>query len=361
MFRNKKSRLNAVGASPGTLSYPEGTLTQEADVQIYLFDYDAEKFYEQKVDNVSQCFPYRDKPSVTWIDIEGQRNIEILQKIGEHFGVHPLVLEDILSVDQRPKFEDHGSYLFIVLRMLKIQRHQTGQEIELDIEQVSLIVGENFVISFQQGKDGDVFNPIRERIRSGKGRIRKQRPDYLAYALMDCVVDNYFVVLDKLEERLSHVDTQLLSETEIDILKVVHILKKYILLVRKAVWPLREAVTAMQKSESALLTESTEIFLRDLHDHLNEASDTIESFRDISEGLVDIYLSNASHRTNQVIQFLTIMASIFIPLTFIVGIYGMNFQHMPELESPYGYPSVLTFMVLVAVSLLAFFKRKRWL
>ena len=355
MGRRRSRRSKRVGLSPGSLIYTEEP--QAKPVKISLLDYDMDHVLEREMQNVEECFPYRDKPTVSWIDVEGQRNIEALQKIGDHYGVHPLVLEDIVHTDQRPKFEDHGSLLFIVVRMLRLIPNRD----EVEIEQVSLIVGENFVISFQEGKEGDVFEPVRVRIRSGKGRIRKMRSDYLAYALVDCVVDNYFVVLEQIETRLSAIDTMLLSRSETDTLKEIHDFKREILFLRKTISPLREAVTALQKSESPLIKDGTEIFLRDLHDHIIEASDTIETFRDMVSGLTDVYLSNASHRTNQVIQFLTIMASIFIPLTFIVGIYGMNFDYMPELRSRFGYPAVLTFMAILAGGMLLFFKKRGWI
>jgi len=294
---------------------------------------------------------------VTWVNIDGLHDIEIMEKIGKHFGLHPLVLEDILNTEQRPKIEDFDDYIFVVLKML----YYDENEGEIRAEQISIILGSNFVLSFQE-RVGDIFNPLRDRIRNAKGRVRKMGPDYLAYSLLDAIVDNYFVVLEKLGEQIEGMEEELVTNPTPETLQRIHNLKREMIFLRKSVWPLREVVSRLERGESPLIKEATGIYLRDVYDHTIQVIDTIETYRDMLSGMLDIYLSSISNRMNQVMKVLTIIATIFIPLTFVAGIYGMNFEYMPELKWHWFYPKAFWLVMLgVAALMLVYFRRKRWL
>jgi magnesium transporter len=342
------------GLPPGTLIYTGEKRVERA--KISFIDYDETQFQEKEIKTIEECFPFKDTPTVTWINIYGVHEVDIIEKLGKHFDLHPLILEDIVNTEQRPKMEDFGSYIFIVLRMLSYDE----EEKEIKSEQVSLVLGSNFVISFQESA-GDVFEPVRERIRKGKGRIRKMSSDYLAYALVDAIVDNYFIVLEKLGEIIEGAEEELVQRPTPETLQTIHNLKRGAISLRKSVWPLREVISNMDRVETPLIHESVKIYLRDVYDHTIQVIDTIESFRDMITGMLDIYLSSISNKMNEVMKVLTIFASIFIPLTFIAGIYGMNFAFMPELTWHWGYFAILIFMALVATLLLFYFRRKRWL
>jgi magnesium transporter len=292
---------------------------------------------------------------VTWINIEGIDS-EAIQKIDEHFGIHALVSEDIVCLGQRPKLEDYENYIFIVLKMIYF--NQKVNDI-LD-EQISLVLGPNFVISFQE-TEGDVFGPIRQRIREGKGRVRTMGADYLAYTLLDAVVDNYYVILEKCGDDIEALEDQIMEDPHKGIGQEIHQLKRDMIDLRKQIWPLREVIAGLQRNESRLIRKQTGVYLRDVYDHIIQVIDTVESFRDMLSGLHDIYLSSISNKMNEIMKVLTIFAVIFIPLTFIAGIYGMNFQFMPELQWKYGYFVVLGFMAFVGIGMLLYFKKKKWL
>lgn len=326
---------------------------KEEKIKISIIDYDEKQYHEKVTERIEECFPFKDKSTVTWINIDGIHNTEIIEKMGKHFNLHPLLLEDILNTDQRPKIEDFDDYLFIVLKMLYYQ------EEEVNSEQVSLIIGSNFVISFQE-KEGDVFNPIRDRIRNGKGRVRKMGADYLAYCLIDAIVDNYFIILEKTGEKIEGMEDELIANPSPETLQTIHNLKRDTIFLRKSVWPLREVISTLERSESALIQQSTGIFLRDVYNHTIQVMDTIESYRDMVSGMLDIYLSSVSNRMNEVMKVLTIIATIFIPLTFLAGIYGMNFKYMPELEWRWGYFGILSIMVVVGILMFIYFKRRKW-
>jgi len=343
-----------VGLPPGTLVHTGDQKVEKARINI--IDYDEARIEEKEVETVEECFPFRDSPSVTWINIDGVHDLELVGKIGEYFNIHPLTLEDIVNTGQRPKLEDFENHIFIVLKMLYCEPVKD----EVEAEQVSLIVGSNFVISFQE-RVGDVFNPVRERIRKGKGRIRRAGADYLAYALIDSIVDNYFVILEQLGEGIEDVEQELATNPTQDTLQNIRVFKKEMLFLRKSVWPLREVVNSLERGELALFHESTGIYLRDVYDHTIQIIDTVESYRDMLSGMLDVYLSSISNKMNEVMKVLTIFASIFIPLTFFAGIYGMNFTFMPELGWPWGYFAALGFMALVGISLVIYFRRKKWL
>jgi magnesium transporter len=342
------------GLPPGTLMHLGERKVE--NVKITYLDYNEQGVEEKQVSTVEECFPFKATPTVTWINIDGLHDVEMMEKLGKEFGLHPLILEDVLNTGQRPKFEDFDKHLFVVLKMLSYNDELQAVE----SEQVSLIVGENFAISFQE-RIGDVFEPIRERIRNNKGRVRKMKSDYLAYTLIDAVVDSYFAILERVGEKIESVEEDLVSVPTEKTSRHIHAMKREIISFRKSVWPLREIISGLQRSESGLIAESTNVYLRDVYDHTIQIIDTIESSRDIVSGMLDLYLSSLSNKMNEVMKVLTIIATVFIPLTFVAGIYGMNFQFMPELKWKYGYAFVWGIMLIVATIMFAYFKRKKWL
>lgn len=360
MLRFIKKRSEKTGLPPGSMVHI-GRKTK-ARPRITLIDYDDFQFAEKDVERVEECFPFKETPSATWINITGVEEVEVVEKVGRHFDIHPLVLEDIVNTGQRPKVEDFDDYLYIVLKMFDYDKEKS----EIQMEQLSLVVGVNYVITFQEF-EGDVFNPVRTRLRNGKGRIRKMGADYLAYALVDAIVDGYFFILEVLGEEIEAVEEALVTNPEVQTLQKIHNLKRELTFLRRSVWPLREVISVLQREESTLITGPTKIYLRDVYDHTIQVIDTVEAFRDIVSGMLDIYLSSISNRMNEIMKVLTIFAAIFIPLTFIAGVYGMNFNtekspfNMPELNWQFGYPIVMGIMIAVAVVMLIFFRRKTWL
>ncbi|MHC4166594.1 MAG: magnesium/cobalt transporter CorA [Planctomycetota bacterium] len=352
--KSGKKHSRKAGLAPGTLVHIGEKKVER--IRISYLDYDAQNFQEKQASDVEECFPLKKTPTVSWINIDGIHEVEVIEKIGRHFDLHPLLLEDILSTTQRPKFEDYDSHVFVVLKMLR----SAGDRRLVQSEQISLVLGRNFVISFQESI-GDVFEPIRDRIRKAKGRIRKMGPDYLAYALLDAIVDGYFSVLETAGEKVESMEEQLVKEPNEKIPRQIHALKREMILLRKSIWPLRELVGNLQRSESILITESTGIYLRDVYDHTIQVIDTVESYRDIVASMLDIYLSSISNRMNAVMKVLTIIATIFIPLTFVAGIYGMNFKYMPELEWRWGYAVALLVMAVIAAGMIVYFRKKKWL
>ncbi|MDP8267016.1 MAG: magnesium/cobalt transporter CorA [Candidatus Aceula meridiana] len=347
-----------------TIGVPPGTVIEDAKIvretAITVFDYDAKNFQEKKVKSVEECFPFKDSSTVTWVNIVGI-DPQTIQKIDEHFGVHPLVSEDIVSLGQRPKMEDYGDYIFIVLKMIYFNEKVN----EIIDEQISLVLGSNFVISIQE-KEGDVFDPIRQRIRESKGRVRMAGADYLAYTLLDSVIDNYYIILEKRGEELEDLEDDIVLNPHNKIAQEIHQIKRDMIYLKKQIWPLREVISGLQRNESKLIKKQTGIYLRDVYDHTIQVMDTIESFRDMLSGMHDIYLSSVSNRMNEIMKVLTIFAAIFIPLTFIAGIYGMNFKtdvssfNMPELSWKYGYVFFWAVILVTTGTMLAFFKRKKW-
>ena len=352
MKRRLKRLSKKAGLPPGTL-VPIGTEGM-GKVEISLMDFDETHFKEKVVETIDEVFPFRESPTVTWINIDGVQSTETIEKIGTHFGIHPLVLEDIVNTSQRPKMEDFGDYIYLVLKMLYLEKH------EVQSEQVSIILGPNFVISIQE-RPGDVFDPIRERLRNSKGRVRKMGPDYLSYTLVDMIVDNYFAILEDFGERIESLEEELIDKPSPDTLKIIHSLKRELIFLRKSVWPLRELISGLERAESTLIADTTPVFLRDVYDHTIQVIDTVESYRDMVSGMLDTYLSSVSNRMNEVMKVLTIIATIFIPITFVAGIYGMNFQNMPELSWPWGYFGALSIMGCISVVMVIYFRRKGWL
>ncbi len=354
MRKRAKKRSQKAGLPPGTLVHIGERKVESA--RITLFDYDRDRFEERQIRSVREALPYREAPTVTWIHVDGLHEVEILRELGECFGIHPLVIEDILNTDNRPKTEEYGEYFFLILNELSLD--PATQEIQK--EQVSLVFGRTFVLSFQE-REGAVFDPIRDRIRANKGRVRKMGADYLAYVLIDAIVDNYFLVLESLGERIETLEDQLIDNPTRHASHEIHRLKRQMITLRKSIWPLREVISALQRSGSPLIQAETGLYLRDVYDHTIQVIDTIETFRDMLSGMLDIYLTSVSNRMNEVMKVLTIIATIFIPLTFLVGVYGMNFEFMPELKWRWGYPLVWAVMIFVAGWMLYLFRKKQWL
>ena len=354
----KKSKM--FGQAPETLLY-EGKIKTDG-VKISIFDYDEVNCSEKVTNDVTECFPFKDKPSVTWINVDGIHRIDVLEKLSAHYLVHPLVLEDILNINQRPKAEDFGEYIYIAAKMLSLDETKD----DLTEEQVSILLGNNFVITFQEEKEGDVFDIIRQRIRTGKGRIRKMKADYLAYALLDAIVDNTFVILEKIGEKIELIEESLVLNPDSAVLHSINKMKRNLIFLRKSVWPIREVIRTVTQIDSRLIREQALAYYRDIHDHVIQSVDTIEAFRDTVSGMLDIYLSVLSHRLNEVMKVLTIITTIFMPLTFIAGIYGMNFNthasrfNMPELNWSFGYLFALLLMAMVVAWMTVYFKKKRW-
>ena len=349
-----RSKLKKAGLPPGSLVYT-GTRKLET-VRITVLDYDENSFQEEHVAKIEDCFEFKKTPTVTWINIDGLHDVDIIEKIGNQYDFHPLMLEDILHTGQRPKFEDYEKYIYIVLMMLSFdEESQTVQS-----EQVSIVLGKNYVISLQENI-GDVFEQIRDRIRNAKGKIRKMGADYLMYTLLDAIVDNYFIILEKLGEKIEFLEEELVSNPMGKTLQQIHNLKREMVHLRRSVWPLRELISGIERSESDLILNSTDAYLRDVYDHTIQVIDTVESFRDMVSGMLDIYLSSVSNRMNEVMKVLTIIATIFIPLTFIAGVYGMNFKYMPELKWKFGYFGVWLIMIIITGGMLYYFKKKKWL
>ncbi len=349
-----KNLLDTIGLPPGTLVHVGDKKLEKSLITI--FDYDVDNFSEHTAETIEESFSFRDKPSITWINIDGIQETEVIQKVQSHFHIHPLVVEDITNTQQRPKMEDYGDYMYFVLKMLYIDSDTGG----IESEQVSLILGSNYVISFQETV-GDIFDPIRDRIRNFKGRVRKTGADYLAYCLIDAVIDNYFVMLELLDQQIEKLEDDLIMNPRQELYEEVHQLKRDMIFIRRQIWPLRELISGLQRTESPLIKPETHVYLRDAYDHAIQVIDTIESFRDILGGLHDVYFTSISNKLNEVMKVLTVISTIFMPLTFIVGVYGMNFKHMPELEWWFAYPALWMIMIAITISMVAFFKSRKWI
>jgi len=349
-----KRMSRTAGLSPGTLVHVGKRKVEKT--RITILDYGEKRFEEKEVKRVEECFPFKDKPTITWINIDGLHEVEVIRKIGKHFNLHPLMLEDIVNTGQRPKVEEFDGYILIVLKMIYLAE-KTDQVIA---EQISLVLGPNFVISFQETM-GDIFNPIRERIRNNRGNHRKAGADYLAYSLIDMIVDNYFHILEKFGEKIEVIEEQLMATPTQETMKSIHSLKREIILLRRSVWPLRDLVNVIERSDSKLINKKTKIYLRDVYDHSIQVMDTVETFRDMLSGMLDLYLSSISNKMNEIMKVLTIITTIFIPLSFLAGIYGMNFEFMPELEWRWGYHMVWAVMIVSAISMVIYFRKKGWM
>ncbi len=352
MMKLVQKRSKKTGLSPGTLIHIGETRTDS--VTVTRFNYAGTHCDEQIVTDVDALQPPADE-TVTWVNVGGVHKVEVLEGFGKHFGLHPLLLEDIANTDQRPKLDDYETYLFLVMKMLT-----TSDRGDILVEQVSFVLGRNYVLSFQENGT-DVFGPVRDRLKGGKGRLRQNGSDYLIYALIDAVVDQYFAVLEMLGERIESLQERVMADPKPETLQNIHALKRQLLFVRRAVWPLREAINNLSRSECPFLHEPTKLFFRDVYDHVVQIVDTIETLREMVSASLDIYLSSVSYRLNAVMRVLTVITTIFMPLSFIAGIYGMNFEHMPELKWAWGYPMALGIMGVVAAIMLIGFRLKNWL
>lgn len=348
-------RKQKIGLQAGSLVYiGEKKSTSHADISV--IDYNENFAEEYCPTDLQELAKFKSEETVTWINIDGIHDVDFIRKIGEVFGLHPLLLEDILNPDHRPKIEEYGDYLHFTFKELRW--NPKNKSIESD--QISFVIGKGFVISFQEEK-GDIFEPIRERIRNNKGRIRKMKSDYLAYTLIDIIVDYYFLIIDEIENEIELLETIILEKTDDRNLRKIQKLKKDLLFLRKSVIPLRESVGNLEKSGSTLIEQRTTFFLKDVYDHTLHIGDSIETYREMLNSLTELHLAGMNNSLNKVMKVLTIISTIFIPLTFIVGVYGMNFTNMPEIHWKYGYAAVWGFMILVVAFMFYVLRRNKWM
>ncbi len=356
MRKNHRTRIAKTGLPPGSLVHVGERHTEEPLLSLMV--YNEQGVEEKTLTGIEECRGLQERiEAVTWLHVEGLHDIGLMEQLGALYHLHPLTLEDILYTDQRPKMEDFGKYIYIVMKDFPLPPEAGGQLLP---EQISVVFGPHFLISFQE-KQSPLMEPIRERIRATGGRIRKSGADYLAYSIIDAIIDQYFILLEKLGENIESLEEQLVTRPERDTLHAIQIIKREMLYLRKSVWPLRETISALQRTDSPLMNAATGLYLKDVYDHTIQIIDTVETYRDMLSGMLDIYLSSMSNRLNEVMKVLTIIATIFMPLTFLAGVYGMNFKYMPELEWHWGYFMILGVMITVALSMVHFFRRKKWL
>lgn len=343
-----------VGIAPGTAIYT-GEITGK-EIGIKLFKYDKKECQEEELSPDFELEKYFQTDKIHWLNIEGLYNTKLIDRVCKYFDIHSLIIEDILNTQQRSKIDEHASYIFIVMKMLNYNLADK----KIEQEQMSLLIAKGVVLSFQE-LPGDVFNPIRERIRQNKGKVRGSGADYLAYLLLDAVIDNYFLLLEQIGDSLEEIEVKVLTNPEKSLVSEIHQLRQWILLLRKSIWPLRDIVNGLQKSEGQVFDKSLSIYLRDLYDHSIEIMDIVETYRDMISSLMDLYLSTISNKMNEIMKVLTMISTIFIPLGFMAGIYGMNFKYMPELSWKYGYPVALAVMAILVVGFIIFFKKRKWI
>jgi len=347
-------KAKKIGLPPGSLVYT-GSKENQA-IKIKLMEFDQNQFVEKDIQKIEDVFYCKDNSSTSWINIDGIHNLETMEKIQNHFNIHPLTMEDILNITQRPKMDEYENYIFIVLRMFFYDQSLRFAK----TEQVSLIIGKTYLITFLED-EGDVFDPVRERIRKAGTKTRNNGNDFLAYSLIDSIVDSYFNILETIGEDIEELEDRIIFHPEKEDLQIVHTMRRNMILLRKSVWPLREVITAMQRNEHENIKQPTQIYLRDLYDHTIQIIETIESYRDMLVGMLDVYLSSVSNKMNEVMKVLTVMSTLFIPLTFLAGVYGMNFQFFPELEMKWMYPwGFWLITLLVVLVMIIYFKKKKW-
>ena len=356
--RKEKKRTSnykkKIGQVPGTLVYTGDK--EDSKLFIEAFDYESNSCKEKELSKIEEAFSFKATNSVSWININGLNHIEDIEKLGKHYKLHPLVLEDIVNISQRPKIDEYDDYLFLVIKMMY---YDTTENIVS--EQISFVLGKNYVLTFQEA-EGDVFDGLRERIRQGKGRIRTSGADYLLYVLIDAIVDHYYAIIETMGNKVEDLEDQLFDGISQDqITNQIQALKREVLKVRRAIFPLREIINRIEKHESDLIEEKTLRYFSDVYDHLIQISETIDIYREMIWGLMDMYMTTISNRMNEIMKVLTIMSAIFIPLTFIAGIYGMNFEHIPELKMENGYFFVWGLMLIIFIGMMYYFKRKKWL
>lgn len=343
-----------IGLPPGSLVHVGERRKQQVTATV--IDYDAKSIDERVLKTLAEAVKYASADTVSWINVVGLHDTDAIEKLGATFGLHPLLLEDIVNTTQRPKVEEYEESLFVIIRLLNFDDATQ----RLESEQVSLVIGKGFVLSFQED-DKDVFDPVRDLLRKGKGKIRSEGPDFLLYRLLDVLIDSYFDVLERVGVGIENLEEDLLKSPSPQILNRIHLLRRDMIFARKAVWPLREVISTLERIETPLIKRGTLIYLRDVYDHTVQVMDAVETYRDMLATMFDQYLSAVSNRMNEVMKVLTVIATIFMPLTFIAGIYGMNFRYMPELSSPYGYPAVLVGCLFITVVMVIAFKRRKWL
>jgi magnesium transporter len=347
-------RINKIGLPPGSIIYTGNREVEK--IQIHYIQYNEKELEEKELDNRGKIvFHQSPDENIDWYDIRGIHDTSLIEQIGTAFDIHSLILEDVSDIHQRPKFEEYEKGTFIIIKALAFDK----VKLKITTEQVALYFRNGFVVTFQE-TESDLFEPVRKRIQSGKGRIKQRGADYLVYALVDVLVDNYFLVLEDIELEIESFEEIVLETQDSSIKSKIHLLKKELLVMRKSISPLREAIGRFAKTDSPFVAENTAIYIRDLYDHTIQIMDAVESFRDLLNSLQDLFISEVSFKMNQVIQVLTIVSTIFIPLTFLAGIYGMNFDNIPELHWKYGYFILWGIMVVVFVGLLFLFKRKKW-
>ncbi|MBW4579414.1 MAG: magnesium/cobalt transporter CorA [Tildeniella nuda ZEHNDER 1965/U140] len=347
---------------PGSMP---GTLNIESDASlpvIVLIDYNEEQAERQEVETPEDCIPFLDTESVSWVDVKGLGSEDVLRRLGKVFSLHPLVLEDIVNVPQRPKIEEYDEQLLIIARMVTMKSSGNG----FVSEQVSLVLGRHYLLTVQEEPDYDCFGPVSERIRTNKGTIRKHGADYLAYALLDSIIDGFFPVLEEYGEKIEDLEAEVVENPSRQTLEKIHAIKRELLGLRRAIWPQRDAINALIRDGNALISPDVTIYLRDCYDHAIQVLDMVETYRELAASLMDVYLSSVSNKMNEIMKLLTVISSIFIPLTFIAGIYGMNFNtekspfNMPELNWYWGYPLAMGFMALIAFGMVFLFWRRGW-
>ncbi len=359
MSKRNRYKLNNknIGTSPGTLTYVGDEVAIATTLTLIEYNESFEK--SQKISSLANCKVNPNKDQVTWLNVDGIHEVKLIESIGKHFHLHPLMLEDILNTQQKPKFEyfDNDQQLYTTLKMLEYNPYNR----EVAVEHVSLVLGESILISFQEEKQRDIFEAVLQRVKKSVGKTRKNGADYLFYCLIDSVVDNYFLVLDKLADHLETLEEEVINTPKARSVNELYALKRELTLMRKHVWPLRETMNALIREESSLISANTILYLRDVNDHVNQVLETIDSYRELIASLLDLYLSSVSNKMNNVMKVLTVISVIFMPLTFVAGVYGMNFDNMPELHWHYGYFYVLGFMMILLIVMLLYFKRKEWL
>lgn len=351
--RIKKKNLK-IGQLPGSVIYTG----EKAGHKLFMesFDYSKDTFTETELSQIEEGFQFKTSETITWLNINGLNHVGAIEKIGGHYNLHPLVLEDIVNVNQRPKIDEFEDYLFVALKMLYLNSND-----KIISEQVSFVLGKNFVLSFQES-EGDVFEEVRNRIRLAKGRIRTLGSDYLLYTLIDAVVDHYFNIIESLSDKLEDLESDMFDgRMDGSMSQQVQEMKREVLKIRRAIFPLREVISRIEKHESPLISRKTKTYFRDIYDHIIQVSENIDIYREMIWSLMEMYMTTISNKMNEVMKVLTIMASIFIPLTFIAGIYGMNFDFIPELKYKYSYFILWGVMILIVILMIRYFKRKKWL
>jgi magnesium transporter len=352
MSRPASRRSQKAGLPPGALVHVGERRAEK--VEITICEYSESSFEEFVTEKLEDLVAPKSESAMRWVRVEGIHNVDVLGQIGKILALHPLTVEDILNTDQRPKIEDFDDYVYIVAKML------CRSDDKLSAEQISLIVRPSLVISFHETRS-KLFLPLVNRLRAGKGRIRQMNSDYLAYAMLDTVVDNYFVILEEMGETIESLEEQATASAGKTMIRSMHEVRSELVQLRRAVWPLRDVLNILALGDSSLVSESTRVYFKDVHDHVVHAADTIEIFRETMTEMLTIYLTTVNNRLNEVMKVLTVIATIFMPLTLMAGIYGMNFEHMPELHWEWGYPSVLLLMLTIALSMLIYFRKRRWL